>query len=123
MADDPSERAPWEDDQVPYDDAMIAGSDVEEPPFDEPTLAPAASAFAAPVPVSAAPVDEVTPAPAASPQRPAPVPASPAPTSPFAASPFGDAMAQDTRPQTLEEGKDLLNSVFGEGIVFKSTDE
>ena len=122
-ADDPSERAPWEDDQVPYDDAMIAGSDVEEPPFDEPTLAPAASAFAAPVPVSAAPVDEVTPAPAASPQRPAPVPASPAPTSPFAASPFGDAMAQDTRPQTLEEGKDLLNSVFGEGIVFKSTDE
>ena len=123
LADDPNERAPWEDDQVPYDDAMIAGSDVEEPPFDEPALAPAASAFAAPAPVSAAPVDEVTPAPDASPQRPASVPASPAPTSPFAASPFGDAMVHDTRPQTLEEGKDLLNSVFGEGIVFKSTDE
>ena len=122
-ADDPGERAPWEDDQVPYDDAMIAGPDGEEPPFDEPAPAPAVSAFAVSAPVSAVPVDEDAPASAASPQRPAPTPASPAPASPFAASPFGDAMVQDARPQTLEEGKDLLNSVFGEGVVFKSTEE
>ena len=109
-ANDPSEQAPWEDDQVPYDDSMIAGSDVEEPPFDEPASQPVASAFAAPaasVATTAAPEER-------------PVPAH---TSPFAASPFGDVIAQDTRPQTLEEGKDLLNSVFGDGVVFKSADE
>lgn len=109
-ANDPSEQAPWEDDQVPYDDSMIAGSDVEEPPFDEPASQPVASAFAAPA-ASAATT-------AAPEERPAP-----AHTSPFAASPFGDVIAQDTRPQTLEEGKDLLNSVFGDGVVFKSADE
>ena len=107
---DPSEQAPWEDDQVPYDDSMIAGSDVEEPPFDEPAPQPVASAFAAPA-ASAATT-------AAPEERPAP-----AHTSPFAASPFGDVIAQDTRPQTLEEGKDLLNSVFGDGVVFKPADE
>lgn len=107
---DPSEQAPWEDDQVPYDDSMIAGSDVEEPPFDEPASQPVASAFAAPA-ASAATT-------AAPEERPAPTH-----TSPFAASPFGDVIAQDTRPQTLEEGKDLLNSVFGDGVVFKSADE
>lgn len=107
---DPSEQAPWEDDQVPYDDSMIAGSDVEEPPFDEPAPQPVASTFAAPV-ASAATT-------AAPKEHPAP-----AHTSPFAASPFGDVIAQDTRPQTLEEGKDLLNSVFGDGVVFKPADE
>lgn len=126
-ADDPSERAPWEDDQVPYDDAMIAGSDVEEPPFDELVSepVPVASAFVAPAleSVSAAPVDAAAVVPAASPQRPASASKPAAPTSPFAASPFGDVMVQDERPQTLEEGKDLLNSVFGDGVVFKSTDE
>ncbi len=110
-ANDPSEQAPWEEeDQVPYDDSMIAGSDVEEPPFDEPAPQSVASAFAAPV-TSAATT-------AAPEERPAP-----AHTSPFAASPFGDVIAQDTRPQTLEEGKDLLNSVFGDGVVFKPADE
>ena len=110
LANDSSEQAPWEDDQVPYDDSMIAGSDVEEPPFDEPASQPVASAFAAPA-ASAATT-------AAPEERPAP-----AHTSPFAASPFGDVIAQDTRPQTLEEGKDLLNSVFGDGVVFKPADE
>ena len=110
LANDPSEQAPWEDDQVPYDDSMIAGSDVEEPPFDEFASQPVASAFAAPA------TSAVTTA--APEERPAP-----AHTSPFAASPFGDVIAQDTRPQTLEEGKDLLNSVFGDGVVFKPADE
>ena len=109
-ANDSSEQAPWEDDQVPYDDSMIAGSDVEEPPFDEPAPQPVASAFAAPAASGA-----TTAAPE---ERPAPTH-----TSPFAASPFGDVIAQDTRPQTLEEGKDLLNSVFGDGVVFKPADE
>lgn len=109
-ANDLSEQAPWADDQVPYDDSMIAGSDVEEPPFDELAPQPVASAFAAPA-ASAATT-------AAPEEHPAP-----AHTSPFAASPFGDVIAQDTRPQTLEEGKDLLNSVFGDGVVFKPADE
>ena len=79
---DADERAPWESEQVPYDDAMIGEADAEEPPFQEPASDPAAS--------------------------------------PFATSPFGNVMEQNLTPQTVEEGKDLLNSVFGEGVVFKS---
>lgn len=112
-ANDPSEQAPWEEDQVPYDDSMIAGSDVEEPPFDEPAPQPVASAFAAPAAPAASAATTAAPK-----EHPAP-----AHTSPFTASPFGDVIAQDTRPQTLEEGKDLLNSVFGDGVVFKPADE
>ena len=51
-----------------------------------------------------------------------PVRSTPAPSSPFAASPFGNVMEQNLTPQTVEEGKDLLNSVFGEGVVFKPVD-
>ena len=122
---DADERAPWESEQVPYDDAMIGEADAEEPPFQEPASGPAASPFAVPAPAPA-PAE-----PASSPQvdeAPVSVPAvepvrsTPAPSSPFAASPFGNVMEQNLTPQTVEEGKDLLNSVFGEGVVFKPVD-
>ncbi len=119
------ERAPWEGEQVPYDDAMIGEADAEEPPFQEPASDPAASPFAVPTPVpapaepaSSPQVDEApVSAPAVEPAR-----STPASSSPFATSPFGNVMEQNLTPQTVEEGKDLLNSVFGEGVVFKSVD-
>ena len=122
---DTDERAPWEGEQVPYDDAMIGEADAEEPPFQEPVSDPAASPFAVPAPAPApaepAPSPQVDGAsisvPAAEPVR-----STPAPSSPFATSPFGNVMEQNLTPQTVEEGKDLLNSVFGEGVVFKPVD-
>ena len=122
---DTDERAPWEGEQVPYDDVMIGEAGVEEPPFQEPASDPAASPFAVPAPVpapaepaSSPQVDEApVSAPAVEPAR-----STPAPSSPFATSPFGNVMEQNLTPQTVEEGKDLLNSVFGEGVVFKPVD-
>ena len=120
---DADERAPWESEQVPYDDAMIGEANAEEPPFQEPASDPAASPFAVPAPAPAEPasspqVDEApVSAPAVEPAR-----STPAPSSPFATSPFGNVMEQNLTPQTVEEGKDLLNSVFGEGVVFKPVD-
>ena len=122
---DADERAPWEDEQVPYDDAMIGEADAEEPPFQEPASGPAASPFAVPAPVPApaepASSPQVDEAPVSAPAV-EPVRSTPAPSSPFAASPFGNVMEQNLTPQTVEEGKDLLNSVFGEGVVFKPVD-
>ena len=122
---DADERAPWEDEQVPYDDAMIGEADAEEPPFQEPASNSAASPFAvpAPAPASAEPASspQVDEAPVSVPAV-EPVRSTPAPSSPFAASPFGNVMEQNLTPQTVEEGKDLLNSVFGEGVVFKPVD-
>ena len=122
---DADERAPWESEQVPYDDAMIGEADAEEPPFQEPASDPAVSPFAVPTPASvsaeSAPSPQVDGAsisvPAAEPVR-----STPAPSSPFSTSPFGNVMEQNLTPQTVEEGKDLLNSVFGEGVVFKPVD-
>ena len=122
---DADERAPWEDEQVPYDDAMIGEADGEEPPFQEPASGPAASPFAVPAPAPApaepASSPQVDEAPVSVPVV-EPVRSAPAPSSPFAASPFGNVMEQNLTPQTIEEGKDLLNSVFGEGVVFKPVD-
>lgn len=122
---DADERAPWEDEQVPYDDAMIGEADAEELPFQGPASDPAASPFAVPVPApaSAEPASspQVDEAPVSAPAV-EPVRSTPAPSSPFAASPFGNVMEQNLTPQTVEEGKDLLNSVFGEGVVFKPVD-
>lgn len=120
---DADERAPWESEQVPYDDAMIGEADAEESPFQEPASDPAASPFAVPVPAPAEPASspQVDEAPVSAPAV-EPVRSTPAPSSPFAASPFGNVMEQNLTPQTVEEGKDLLNSVFGEGVVFKPVD-
>ncbi len=122
---DTDERAPWEGEQVPYDDAMIGEADAEEPPFQEPASDPAASPFAVPAPAPApaepASSPQIDAAPVSAPAV-EPVRSTPAPSSPFAASPFGNVMEQNLTPQTVEEGKDLLDSVFGEGVVFKPVD-
>ena len=122
---DTDERAPWEGEQVPYDDAMIGEADAEEPPFQEPASDPAASPFAvptpAPVPAEPASSPQVDEAPVSAPAV-EPARSTAASSSPFATSPFGNVMEQNLTPQTVEEGKDLLNSVFGEGVVFKPVD-
>ena len=131
-----ADRRAWEDEQVPYDDAMIASYEDEEvPPFD----IPGADAFAAPTPVQPAPGGAPASATGAAPAASVPSagPASPAPASPTAPSreapsagapgavPWaGAARASDAEetqvPQTEQEAKDLLNSVFGAGVVFRS---
>ena len=131
-----ADRRAWEDEQVPYDDAMIASYEDEEvPPFD----IPGADAFAAPVPVQPAPGGAPASAAGATPAAPVPSagPAAPAPAStaapsrqaPSAGAPgavpwAGAARASDAGetqvPQTEQEAKDLLNSVFGAGVVFRS---
>ena len=128
------------DDVVPYDD--IAASDFSEedmPPFDmpgEPAATPAAPVAqtpvsAAPTPVeptapvsapapapavSAAPASAPTPAPAAPAAASAPTPA-PAPQPEAAPAPVtADGAAND-------EIKDILSTIFGEGVVFPESDE
>ena len=122
---DADERAPWESEQVPYDDAMIGEAGAEEPPFQDPVSDPAASPVAVPTPVPApaepAPSPQVDEAPVSAPAV-EPARSTAASSSPFATSPFGNVMEQNLTPQTVEEGKDLLNSVFGEGVVFKPVD-
>lgn len=131
-----ADRRAWEDEQVPYDDAMIASYEDEEvPPFD----IPGADAFAAPAPAQPAPGGAPASAAGAAPAAPVPSagPAAPAPASqtapsrqaPSAGAPgavpwAGAARASDAGeaqvPQTEQEAKDLLNSVFGAGVVFRS---
>lgn len=131
-----ADRRAWEDEQVPYDDAMIASYEDEEvPPFD----IPGADAFAAPAPAQPAPggapasaagVTPASPVPSAGPAVSAPAsPAAPSRQTPSAGVPGAVPWAGATRasdaeetqvPQTEQEAKDLLNSVFGAGVVFRS---
>ena len=105
-----AQRKAWEDEQVPYDDATIAayGQDEEIPPF----VAPAPNPIPAPTPASAAPAPAIASQPA-----PVPQPAAPAAT-PFA---HAGAPAEET-PQSEEEAKALIGSIFGAGVVFKDAD-
>lgn len=97
--------APWESEQVPYDDAMVggfaadAGGD-ELPPFDVP------GAASAPKPAAAAPKEEDAPA-------------APWESNPGAGSPFGHQGAAPSIPQTEDEAKALIRSVFGQSTIFK----
>ncbi len=131
-----ADRRAWEDEQVPYDDAMIASYEDEEvPPFD----IPGTDAFAAPAPAQPAPggapasaacVTPAAPVPSAGPAVPAPAsPAAPSRQAPSTGAPGAVPWAGATRasdaeeaqvPQTEQEAKDLLNSVFGAGVVFRS---
>ena len=131
-----ADRRAWEDEQVPYDDAMIASYEDEEvPPFD----IPGTDAFVAPAPAqpgpggapaSAAGVTPAAPAPSAGPAGSASAsPAAPSRQAPSAGAPGAVPWAGATRasdaeeahvPQTEQEAKDLLNSVFGAGVVYRS---
>ena len=100
-----AQSAPWESEQVPYDDAMVGGfaGDVSGdnlPPFDVPGAASA--------PKSAAAVPKEEDAPAA-----------PWESNPGAGSPFGHQGAAPSIPQTEDEAKALIRSVFGQSTIFK----
>lgn len=103
-----AQSAPWESEQVPYDDAMVGGFAADAggddlPPFDVPGAASASkSAAAAP----AAPTSDD-------------VPATPWESNPGAGSPFGHQGAAPSIPQTEDEAKDLIRSVFGQATIFK----
>lgn len=100
--------APWESEQVPYDDAMVGGfagdaSGDDLPPFDVPGAASAPKPAAA---ASTAPASDDAPA-------------APWESSPGAGSPFGHQGAAPSIPQTEDEAKDLIRSVFGQSTIFK----
>lgn len=103
-----AQAASWESEQVPYDDAMVGGfagdtSGEDLPPFDVPG--------AASVPKPAA----VAPAASANDD----VPAAPWESNPGAGSPFGHQGAAPSIPQTEDEAKALIRSVFGQATIFK----
>ena len=100
-----AQSAPWESEQVPYDDAMVGGfaSDAggdDLPPFDVPGAAPA------PKPATPAPANDDAPA-------------APWESNPGAGSPFGHQGAAPNIPQTEDEAKALIRSVFGQATIFK----
>ena len=109
-----AQAASWESEQVPYDDAMVGGfagdtSGEDLPPFDVPAAvpapSPAASAAAPAVATSALTSDDA--------------PAAPWESNPGAGSPFGHQGAAPSIPQTEDEAKDLIRSVFGQATIFK----
>lgn len=100
-----AQAAPWESEQVPYDDAMVGGfagdaSGDDLPPFDVPGATPA------PKSAAAAPKEEDAPA-------------APWESNPGAGSPFGHQGAAPSIPQTEDEAKALIRSVFGQSTIFK----
>ncbi len=102
--------APWESEQVPYDDAMVGGfasdaSGDDLPPFDVPGAAPAPKPAAAAPAVPAAASDDA--------------PAAPWESNPGAGNPFGHQGAAPSIPQTEDEAKALIRSVFGQATIFK----
>ena len=100
-----AQSAPWESEQVPYDDAMVGGFAADAggddlPPFDVPGAASASKSAAT------APKEEGTPA-------------APWESNPGAGSPFGHQGAAPSIPQTEDEAKALIRSVFGQSTIFK----
>lgn len=114
MAQPPAQAAPWESEQVPYDDAMVGGfagdtSGEDLPPFDVPAAVPApspAASAAAPAAATSAPTSDDAPA-------------APWESNPGAGSPFGHQGAAPSIPQTEDEAKALIRSVFGQATIFK----
>ena len=109
-----AQAAPWESEQVPYDDAMVGGfagdaGGEDLPPFDVPAAVPApspAASAAAPAAATSAPASDDAPA-------------APWESNPGAGSPFGHQGAAPSIPQTEDEAKALIRSVFGQATIFK----
>lgn len=100
-----AQSAPWESEQVRYDDAMVGGFAVDAsgddlPPFDVP------GAASAPKSAATAPKEEGAPA-------------APWESNPGAGSPFGHQGAAPSIPQTEDEAKALIRNVFGQATIFK----
>ena len=105
MAQPSAQAAPWESEQVPYNDAMVGGFAADAggddlPPFDVPGAASASK------PAATAPKEEDAPA-------------APWESNPGAGSPFGHQGAAPSIPQTEDEAKALIRSVFGQATIFK----
>ncbi len=105
MAQPSAQAAPWEPEQVPYDDAMVGGFAADAggddlPPFDVPGAASASK------PAATAPKEEDAPA-------------APWESNPGVGSPFGHQGAAPSIPQTEDEAKALIRSVFGQATIFK----
>lgn len=103
-----AQSAPWEPEQVPYDDAMVGGfagdaNGDDLPPFDVPGATPAPKPAAA---VPAVPTSDD-------------VPAAPWESNPGAGGSFGHQGAAPSIPQTEDEAKALIRSVFGQSTIFK----
>lgn len=103
-----AQSAPWEPEQVPYDDAMVGGfagdaNGDDLPPFDVPGATPAPKPAAA-VPAALTSDD---------------VPAAPWESNPGAGGLFGHQGAAPSIPQTEDEAKALIRSVFGQSTIFK----
>lgn len=103
-----AQSAPWESEQVPYDDAMVGGfagdaNGDDLPPFDVPGATPAPKPAAA-VPAALTSDD---------------VPAAPWESNPGAGGLFGHQGAAPSIPQTEDEAKALIRSVFGQSTIFK----
>lgn len=112
-----AQSAPWESEQVPYDDAMVGGfagdaSGDDLPPFDVPAAAPAPNHAASTAAPAASAVATSVPAGDAA-------PAAPWESNPGAGSPFGHQGAAPSIPQTEDEAKALIRSVFGQSTIFK----
>lgn len=112
-----AQAAPWESEQVPYDDAMVGGFAVDAsgddlPPFDVPAAAPAPNHAASTAAPAASAVATSVPAGDAA-------PAAPWESNPGAGSPFGHQGAAPSIPQTEDEAKALIRSVFGQATIFK----
>ena len=100
-----AQAAPWESEQVPYDDAMVGGFATDAggddlTPFDVP------GAASAPKPAATVPKEEDAPA-------------APWESNPGAGSPFGHQGAAPSIPQTEDEAKALIRNVFGQATIFK----
>ena len=100
-----AQPAPWESEQVPYDDAMVGGFAADAGGDD---LPPFNVAGATPAPRPAAAVAKEEDAPAA-----------PWESNPGAGSPFGHQGAAPSIPQTEDEAKALIRNVFGQATIFK----
>lgn len=112
-----AQAAPWESEQVPYDDAMVGGfagdaSGDDLPPFDVPAAAPAPNHAASTAAPAASAVATSVPAGDVA-------PAAPWESNPGAGSPFGHQGAAPSIPQTEDEAKALIRSVFGQSTIFK----
>ena len=101
-----AQRKAWEDEQVPYDDATIASYEDgdDAPPID---LPPAPSAPAAPASAGPSPRSDSPASPMANPAAPGAMPWS------------NFEPVKEEIPQSEEEAKEMLGSIFGAGVVFK----
>lgn len=126
-----AQRRAWEEEQVPYDDATIAAYEVDADvaPVELPAAPePRRASQASPSQVASA-SDAPAPAPAsASPEQPrasgandarSAVSASSAPAAPGALPWSTFTPVAEEIPQNEAESKELINSVFGAGVVFK----